>query len=170
MDKFKELLPDDFNENVIRLIGKDWMLVTAGTTSDFNTMTAAWGGLGFLWNMPISIIFIRPQRYTYQFCEKFSQYTLSFFDKKDRHILNYCGKYSGREVDKVKKTGLIVSQSDSGNVIFEQAKIIIESTKLYYDDIKENNFIIAELDKKIYPLKDYHRMYIGRIDHIWIRK
>lgn len=169
-DKFKEILPEEFNENVIRLIGKEWMLVTAGTISEFNTMTAAWGGLGFLWNMPISITFIRPQRYTYKFCEKFSQYTLSFFDERDKSILNYCGKYSGRDVDKVKETGLSVSESKLGNVIFEQSKIIMECTKLYFDDIKENNFLDAALDKKIYPLKDYHRMYIGKIDHIWIRK
>lgn len=37
-------------ENAFDLIGKKWMLVTAGTQDNFNTMTASWGGIGWLWN------------------------------------------------------------------------------------------------------------------------
>ena len=37
------------------------------------TMTASWGGVGFLWHKPVSYIFIRPQRY----------YTKEFVDAKN---------------------------------------------------------------------------------------
>ena len=170
IEKFKELNPDNFKENVTRLIGKEWMLVTAGKKEAFNTMTAAWGGLGFLWNMPIVIIFIRPQRYTYEFTEKYPSFSLSFFEKKDRDILKFCGKYSGRDVDKMKETGLKQFESENGNILFEQAKINIECTKLYFDDIKESQFVLPAVDHKIYPEKDYHRFYIGKIDHLWVDK
>lgn len=33
-------------DNVFRAIGTEWMLVTAGTSESFNTMTASWGCLG----------------------------------------------------------------------------------------------------------------------------
>ena len=33
-------------EDTIKLISKEWMLVTAGTSESFNTMTANWGGIG----------------------------------------------------------------------------------------------------------------------------
>lgn len=33
-------------ENAFDLIGKEWMLVTAGTEEKFNTMTASWRGVG----------------------------------------------------------------------------------------------------------------------------
>ena len=31
------------NEDIFKLVGKEWMLVTAGTTAGLNTMTASWG-------------------------------------------------------------------------------------------------------------------------------
>lgn len=46
------------------------MLVTAGNKDAFNTMTANWGGIGFLWNKPVVYVFIRPERYTFGFMEK----------------------------------------------------------------------------------------------------
>ena len=36
-------------EDAFRLIGKEWMLVTGGTLENgYNTMTASWGGIGWL--------------------------------------------------------------------------------------------------------------------------
>lgn len=167
MEKFTEISANDFNANVTRLIGSDWMLITAGTKDNYNTMTAAWGGIGFLWNLPVVFIFVRPQRHTFEFTEKYSAFTLSFFEKKYKKALSYCGTNSGRDVDKAKETGLEIIETKDGNIAFEQASIIIESTKLYFEDIKKANFILPEIDKKVYPLEDYHRMYIGRIDHIF---
>ncbi len=170
IENFSAINPDEFNSNIIRLIGKEWMLITAGTKNDFNTMTAAWGGVGYLWNMPIAIIYVRPQRYTYEYTEKYDNFSLSFFKEEDRKILNYCGKYSGRDVDKIKETGLKAFESLHGNILFGQAKIQIECTKVYADDIKESKFILNEIDKKVYSQKDYHRFYIGKIDHLWVNK
>ena len=41
----KEILHEDFNENTFKLIGNDWMLLTAEKEGKVNTMTASWGGL-----------------------------------------------------------------------------------------------------------------------------
>ena len=49
--------PAWITENFISLIGREWMLVTAGDASRFNTMTASWGGVGYLWNKPV--VFVR---------------------------------------------------------------------------------------------------------------
>lgn len=68
------------NENIFDLIGKQWMLITFGKKDEFNTMTASWGQLGYLWNSKVSTIFIRPQRHTFGFAEKFDEYTLSLFE------------------------------------------------------------------------------------------
>jgi hypothetical protein len=71
-------------ENVWDLIGKQWMLITAGDENGFNTMTASWGGIGWLWNKPVAFIFIRPERYTHQFVEKSEYVTLSFLPEEYR--------------------------------------------------------------------------------------
>lgn len=52
------------HDNVFTTIGKEWMLVAAGNEEKFNMMTASWGCLGWLWNRPVAIVYIRPERYT----------------------------------------------------------------------------------------------------------
>ena len=42
----KEINPEQLTDNVIDLIGRQWMLITAGDAADYNMMTASWGGLG----------------------------------------------------------------------------------------------------------------------------
>lgn len=31
----------------------------------FNVMTASWGCVGWLWNKPVAVIFVRPERFTH---------------------------------------------------------------------------------------------------------
>ena len=70
MNKFVEIDPSEMRENPFDLIGRQWMLVTAGKPGDLNTMTASWGGLGVLWNAPVATCYVRPTRYTYGFMER----------------------------------------------------------------------------------------------------
>ena len=46
---FQEVKIEELSFNPFTKIGTDWMLVTAGDEKNHNTMTAAWGGVGFLW-------------------------------------------------------------------------------------------------------------------------
>lgn len=165
---FKEISSYKITENVIDLIGKQWMLITAGDKNSYNTMTAAWGGFGFLWNVPVAYIFIRPQRYTFEFTEKYDQFTLSFFEKKYKNMLSYCGTHSGKDFDKAAETGLTLLETDAGNIYFEQAKLVVECSKIYTDDIKPEGFNDRLINRN-YPNKDYHRMYIGKILNCWIK-
>ena len=67
LEEFTPLNPLDLNLKVFDLIDNQWMLISAGNMDKMNTMTASWGTLGILWNKPIAIMFIRPQRYNYAF-------------------------------------------------------------------------------------------------------
>ncbi|MFC2115264.1 flavin reductase [Bacteroidota bacterium] len=161
--EFKKISPQSLNDNVFNLIGEEWMLITAGIPANFNTMTASWGTMGILWHLPVAICFIRPQRYTFEFAESSDYYTLCFLEPGNREILQLCGTRSGRDIDKVKETGLIPLTSELGNVYFEQSSLVIECKKLYADRIKEDSFIIPGLIGKNYPKKDFHKFYIGEI-------
>lgn len=44
MKPLLEIAPQDLRDNPFKLIGSDWMLITAETPEAFNTMTASWGG------------------------------------------------------------------------------------------------------------------------------
>ncbi len=161
--KFIKTGPDKLNENAFNIIGEEWMLITAGTEKNFNTMTASWGTIGILWNKPVAICFIRPQRYTFEFAESSDYYTLSFLEPGNRDILKFCGSRSGRDRDKIRETGLQPMYTELGNVYFEQCRLMIECKKLYADRIKEDSFILPELIGKNYPNKDFHKFYIGEI-------
>jgi flavin reductase (DIM6/NTAB) family NADH-FMN oxidoreductase RutF len=161
-DGFVEIAPEQLSENAWKLVGSDWMLITAGTPDSFNTMTASWGGLGVIWGKSIAICVIRPQRHTYGFVEKSDHFTLSFFSEDHRDALKYCGSVSGRDEDKIEKTGLTPVTAESGSVYFKEARIVLECRKIYYQDIDPDHFLLPEIDDN-YPAKDYHRMYFGEI-------
>jgi flavin reductase (DIM6/NTAB) family NADH-FMN oxidoreductase RutF len=149
--------------NFFKMLDNDWMLITAGTKDSFNTMTASWGSFGMLWNKPIAIGFIRPQRHTFEFVNTSDAFTLCFFTEKYRDALNYCGSHSGRSVDKISGSGLTTASTKNGNVYFPEAKLVFECKKMYSDDLKQENFIQRDLVEKIYPKKDFHRFFIGEI-------
>jgi flavin reductase (DIM6/NTAB) family NADH-FMN oxidoreductase RutF len=162
MSEFKSVSPDKLNDNVFKLVGTDWMLITAGKTDRFITMTGSWGGMGVLWDMYVGFCVIRPTRYTYGFMETSDYFTLSFFTDAFRKVLTFCGTNSGKNVDKVTKTGLTPVKSANGSVYFGEARLVMECRKIYYHDITPANFLDPMINDK-YPLKDYHRMYIGEI-------
>jgi flavin reductase (DIM6/NTAB) family NADH-FMN oxidoreductase RutF len=163
MDKiFKKIDPSAIKESAFKLIGSDWMLITAGNIGKFNMMTASWGGLGVIWERNVCYCVIRPGRHTYGFMEKAQYYTICFFDEKYRDALNYCGTKSGKEEDKAAGSGLTPVKSDLDSVYFDEASIVMECRKIYYQDLDPKNFLDKVIEKN-YPLKDYHRMYIGEI-------
>lgn len=162
LEKFKKISAEEIQGNAVKMIGSDSMLITAGNIKSFNTMTAAWGGIGFLWKLPVVYIFIRPQRYTYEFVENNDYFTISFFEKEYRKILNFCGTKSGRYYDKMAETGLIPFETENKNIIYEQSYLSLECEKVYFDDVKAENFLTENIHK-LYPAKDYHRMYVGEI-------
>ncbi len=167
LQNFNKITPFEINENVFKLIEKDWMLVTAGDKNKYNTMTASWGGLGILWNKPVSFVFIRPQRYTYQFIEENSHYSLSFFDDKYRDVLNLCGTKSGKDIDKMNIENLSALELNNG-IAFNEAKLIVECKKVYFNDILPENFLNDKINT--FYKQDYHRLYIGEIENCYIKK
>ncbi len=148
--------------NAVSLFDDKWCLITAGTTESYNTMTASWGALGELWNKDVCFIFIRPQRYTKEFVEREEYFTLSFFGEEYKKALTFCGRYSGRDYDKAKETGLTPMPVD-GSMSFEESETVIVCKKIAQQDIDPEGFIDKDIDSKNYSTKDYHTMYIGEI-------
>ena len=74
----KAINPNEIKDNFIELIGKEWMLVSAGDKEKFNMMTASWGGVGVLWNRPVVFAFIRSERYTREFIDAKNEFTITF--------------------------------------------------------------------------------------------
>lgn len=154
--------------NVFNEIGNEWMLVTAEKDGKVNTMTASWGGQGVLWNENVAFVFIRPQRYTYEFTENSEYMTLSFFGGEYKKELAYLGNHSGRDEDKIAKTGLHVEYVDSRPVFSEATKVLV-CRKLYSDMIKEDCFIDKAM-LSCYAKKDFHRIYVVKVEAVYIKE
>ena len=159
----KKIDPKEISENAIKLIGVDWMLISAGNQSKLNTMTASWGGIGFMWNKPCVFAFIRPQRYTFEFTEKFETFSLSFFGEEHRKALNICGAKSGRDSDKISEAKITPAFTESGTPYFAEAKLVLECRKLFMQTLTEESFIDKSLVEKWYPASDFHKMYVAEI-------
>lgn len=158
-------------EDVFNLIGNEWMLVTAGNSESFNTMTASWGGFAWLWNKPVAFIFIRPERYTHEFIEANERLTLSFYPNDMKKALQICGTKSGRDSDKVKEAGLTPVSTEKGNVTFEQARMTLECRKLFKTEMESANFLDLQLRDRWYNEQagGLHTIYVVEIEDIFAK-
>jgi flavin reductase (DIM6/NTAB) family NADH-FMN oxidoreductase RutF len=167
---YTQIQPFSIEGNLIKMIASDWMLVTAGDKQKFNTMTANWGGAGYLWNKPVVFVFVRPERYTYQFMESSDGFTLSIFDETYRAALNLCGSKSGRDCDKVAEAGLTPHFTELGYPVFREAALVLECRKLFAHTLTKNDFLDNEPLKTHYSTKGgIHKMYIAEIVKVWVK-
>lgn len=168
MKDFKEVNIREIKKSVQEMISDDWMLITAGDESGWNTMTASWGGLGEIWGKDAAFAFIRPQRYTLGFVEKSGLFTLSFFGGKYKDEMKICGSKSGRDIDKSAETGLKPVFTDSTTGI-EQAEVIMVCRTMAVQQIDPEGFIDSSV-MKWYPEKDFHKVFIGAIEKVYVKE
>lgn len=143
-------------------IGKEMLLLSAGTPDSFNTMTASWGTMGVLWNKNVLCAVIRPQRYTYEFFEREPYFTATVLQDGMADAYRICGTKSGRDCDKVAQAGL-TPYFEGNAVTFREAKLALVCRKIYVQDLDPAGFIDPAIDSRNYPTKDYHRLYCGEI-------
>lgn len=167
LERFKEISPYEL-DNALKLIGKDWMLITARDGEKVNAMTASWGCLGVLWNRPIAVCFIRPQRHTFGLAEEQDRLSLAFFGQNRRDALSLCGTKSGRDCDKISEAGFTTSDAD-GVPVINEAQILVIGRKLYADYIKEDCFIDNKM-LDFYKEKDFHKAYVLEIEKVLVKK
>lgn len=109
---------------------KDWALLTAGTADHFNSMTIGWGALGTVWNRDVLTVYVRPDRYTWQFMKDSDTFTVSFFPESCRPALLLMGRLSGRDGDKAAAAGLTPRFLPEG-VTYEEASETFVCKKIY---------------------------------------
>jgi flavin reductase (DIM6/NTAB) family NADH-FMN oxidoreductase RutF len=80
----------------------------------------------------------------------------------------YLGSVSGRDEDKIAKTGLTPVYADN-TVYFEEAKLVLVCKKMYASELQESGFLYQETIDESYPLRDFHTMYVGKIEKVLAR-
>lgn len=143
---------------------KNWAVLTSGNKESYNSMVIAWGGFGILWRKNVAFAFVRENRYTFEFIEKYDEFTISFYDKSYLEQLKVYGTKSGRDTNKEELTKFDAINID-GAISYNQADLIIVCKKVYQAKLDPSNYIgSAAID--FYKTNDdgtRHHMYIGEI-------
>jgi flavin reductase (DIM6/NTAB) family NADH-FMN oxidoreductase RutF len=162
----REPIPvDEFVARVHHLWEQQWLLLAAGDLAEgrYNAMTVAWGSLGTMWGKPFALVVVRPVRYTFEFMEQYSTFTLCAFSEHYRDALQLLGTRSGRDGDKIAEAGLKpIPSSRVAAPGFAEADLIIECRKTYWSDLDPTHFVDPTIDKN-YARRDYHRVYFGEV-------
>lgn len=164
---FREISAKQIDENLIKLISDEWMLITAGDSEGYNMMTASWGFMGEVWGSDSVVALVRPQRYTMKFIDENDYFTLSFYgERKDIHKI--CGSMSGRDVDKTALTALTPVFSESAPY-FSEARLVLVCKKQYVQQMTADCFTDKAPLEKWYK-DDLHYMIIGKIEKALIKE
>lgn len=158
----REITAENINENIFKLIGKDWMLVAAQKDGKTNAMTASWGFAGVMWGKNCLITAIRPQRYTKEFIDGSDTFSITILPDGYRDTLNYFGSVSGRDEDKIAKSGLTVEKCEN-TPYFAEGKLVLICRKMFAQEIKAESFIDKEALEKWYHNNDLHTLYVAEI-------
>ena len=159
----KELSPE-----VFRVFGTNNALLTAGGRARSNTMTIGWCGLGRVWNMPACTVYVRPERYTYEFLEAGEYFTVSVPALADHDRIKVFGTKSGRDTDKLAQSGMTLAYTESGVPYVAESEWVLVCRKLYVQDMKPE-CLTDDRPERFYEGEAWHRMYIGEVVEAYVR-
>ena len=158
----KQIEANTLTFNPFEKLSKQWALVSAGSLDKFNMMTVSWGAVGVIWGKPSATVYIRQTRYTKEFVDQNDTFVLTFLKDGHRDALNVLGSKSGRDMDKMRASGLTPAVVDGG-VTFEEAELVLVCRKCFAQLLPPDNFTDPSILDRCYADKDYHTMYIGEI-------
>lgn len=142
-----------------------WFLLTSGdiVTHHFNSMTISWGSIGVMWNKPLIQVVVRPTRYTFEFMQKYPDFTVCAFPETYHNALALLGAKSGRDGDKIAEAKITPCKGEVVNSpVFMEANLIFECRKLYSDVFRPQQFLDPVIDQ-VYRNNDYHTFYYGEV-------
>ena len=169
---YEAISPEEFNENIFKLVGKDFTVITAGEKP--NSMVASWGGIGIMFNKPVTWNFLRANRYTLEKMRETGTFTMCWFPDQYKGDIMQFGTKSGRNTDKMAQTKLTPMATPDGYPAYAEAKIIIECKLIAASTVSKDEFYTEEaktfLQEGYDDAKDWHKLVYGEITNIYIRK
>lgn len=143
-------------------------LITAGTPSDFNTMTIGWGMFGRVWSQPAYTAYVKHSRYTHRYLHQNETFSICYFTPEHKRDLAYLGTKSGRDEDKLSHTKLSVEFID-GIPVFPQAYLTLLCTKVASHDLTLDTVYRQDILDRYYKdnYTNCHTAFIGVVDDVF---
>jgi flavin reductase (DIM6/NTAB) family NADH-FMN oxidoreductase RutF len=144
-------------------------ILTAGDKNHYNSMVIGWGTIGVGFAKPLFTVFVKPERYTYQFIDKSEIFTVSYIDEKLYNKFMPYGTKSGKDINKEEVCGTHIKFLDDGGITFEEAVEvyvckIIAKAHLTEEDVHQELVDMYKGNVKAYPTTKPHTMYVGEIN------
>lgn len=152
---------DSKDYNIFEMFRSQWALATAGDIENFITCTIGWGSFGTIWGRSVVMVYVQPERLTWQYLKDSDTFTVDFFPAEYRDALSYLGSHSGRDGDKVAAAGL-TPKSLAGSVTFEESNLTFVCRKLYQAPF-ERETLADEINNGIYANWEPHWMFVGEV-------
>jgi len=171
---FRQISPEEIGDNVFTLAGKVFPVITAGKEDHYNSMTASGGGWGMLFKKPVTWCILRADRYTLEMIQKERTYTMSYFPDEYKEQILFLGSKSGRDSGKMKEVELTSAQTPSGDMSFEEARLIIECKLTQITAPNPDDFYTQEtrdyINEAYKEASDYRKYVFGEITRVWVKK
>jgi flavin reductase (DIM6/NTAB) family NADH-FMN oxidoreductase RutF len=171
---FKRISPEEIPDNVFKLVGKDFTVVTAGKEDHYNSMTASGGGWGLLFMRPSAWCILRADRYTLEIIQKEQTYTMSYFPDEYKKQVLFLGSESGRDSEKMKEVELTSVQTPFGNISFKEARLVMECKLTALTTATPDDFFTQEtkdyINEAYQEANVYRKLVFGEITHVWVKR
>ena len=163
--KLQLIDPKTLTTDILNVFDAQKALLTAGNREKSNTMTIGWAQLGTVWGVPMCTVYVRPERYTYDFVEAQEYFTVSVLSAEHKKTtMVYCGTKSGRDVDKFKDCELTVAYGAGDAPYVEEAEWVLVCRKLYAQDMAGEFVNGDERVLSFYGAHgNWHKMYVGEV-------
>ena len=150
---------------IAQTLPKGILLNTQG--DKFNSMVIAWGHIGFIWNQPTFVAYVRQSRYTRPQLDKTLEFVVSSplaGGTLSPQVMRVCGSQSGYDVDKAGLFTLVPGRSVRVPAIREYP-LTLECRVLYRQNQSLEQIPPEVLDRfyRGEDAGDYHTAYIARI-------
>ena len=158
----KEVAYNDYAKELTEILSKGAFLTTKAEVA-INTMTIAWGSIGFMWGKPVFMAMVRPSRFTYQCLEKSGEFTISVPFKDMSKALGICGSKSGRDTDKISLANLTtVPGKKIATPVIGLCGLHYEC-KVVYKQAMSAEHLATHLQEKWYAEGNYSTLFFGEI-------
>ncbi|MDR3292717.1 MAG: flavin reductase family protein [Clostridiales bacterium] len=146
-------------DKVFEKLTNSGAFLTAGKTP--NVMTISWAMTGVLWGQKVLLVPVRESRYTKVKIDASNEFTVSVpFDRLGKELA-YCGSHSGRSCNKFHETDLMpVKAKEVDTSVIHGCDYYFECTVLAKIPLTDE---IAAQVLTMYPKKDFHTLYIGKV-------
>lgn len=178
---FDEVDPWNLTENVFQSIGKDYMEIVVGNPAEgANAMTAAWGGLGVMWNLPVAFVVVRGEEYRHSrhLIDQEPLFSVDFLGDAHAKAKQYLGTAHGwDDPRKIESAGLhtgwcgvdIAHDKSFGlgshihTPFIEESRLVLVCEKICEQELPRECCKDAALWERWYTTQGQHCLYIAEI-------